>query len=103
MAHYQKHIFICNNQKAASKKCCANSGADDVFAYFKEKLLENKLHGVGKFRLTKSGCLGRCSSGPCLVIYPEQCWYSYKSFADIDKIIAAHLIGGEQVTELLIA
>lgn len=98
--HYQKHIFICTNQKAQGKTCCANSSAADIKNYLKEQLIINDLHGPGKFRVSESGCLGRCGLGPCMVIYPEGVWYSYQSKEDIDKIIQQHLRQGKQISEL---
>lgn len=102
MSHYTKHIFICTNQKAPGKQCCANSGGEEYFDFMKAKLLELDLHGPGKIRVSKSGCLGRCSSGPCIVIYPEGVWYTYSSFSDIEQIIRCHLIDGEIVEQLLL-
>lgn len=90
------------NQKAAGKQCCANSGGELFFEYLKGQLLELGLHGAGKIRVSKSGCLGRCSLGPCIVIYPEGVWYTYATKADIDEIINSHLVAGEIVTRLLI-
>lgn len=102
MNHYTKHIFLCANQKAAGKQCCANSGGELFFDYMKAKLSELGLHGPGKIRISKSGCLGRCSLGPCIVIYPEGVWYTYTTMADIDEIIGSHLVAGDTVTRLLI-
>ncbi|HAU0786883.1 TPA: (2Fe-2S) ferredoxin domain-containing protein [Legionella pneumophila] len=102
MSHYTKHVFICTNQKAPGKQCCANSGGEEFFDFMKSKLLEFYLHGPGKVRVSKSGCLGRCSSGPCIVIYPEGVWYTYSSFEDIEQIIKYHLIDGEIVEPLLL-
>jgi (2Fe-2S) ferredoxin len=102
LAYYHKHVLICTNQKAAGKKCCANSGGEAYFDYMKSRLLELEMQGPGKIRVSKSGCLGRCSSGPCIVIYPEGVWYTYSSFADIDAIIEKHLISGSIVDHLLI-
>lgn len=93
-------MFVCTNQKAPGKKCCANSGGAQSFAYLKEKLLERELFGPGKIRVSQSGCLGRCSSGPCLVIYPESVWYTYSSLEDMDQIIESHLVD-EQIVESL--
>ncbi|KTD14230.1 (2Fe-2S) ferredoxin domain-containing protein [Legionella israelensis] len=103
MNHYIKHIFICTNQKAAGKKCCATAGADEYFDYMKSKLLEMDMHGPGKIRVSKSGCLGRCSLGPCIVVYPDGVWYNYSSFKDIDEIIHHHLLEGHLVKRLLIS
>lgn len=102
MTYYTKHVLLCTNQKPAGKQCCANSGGEQFFSYMKTRLLELEMHGPGKIRVSKSGCLGRCSSGPCIVIYPDAVWYSYTSFADIDKIIDIHLVSGKTVEQLLI-
>lgn len=102
MTHYTKHVFLCVNQKAAGKVCCANTGGELFFDYLKTKLLELGLHGPGKIRVSKSACLGRCSLGPCIVIYPEGVWYTYANTADIDEIIDSHLVAGGIVNRLLI-
>jgi len=102
LSHYTKHVFLCTNQKAAGKKCCANGGADECFEYIRHQLIEKGLHGPGKIRVSKSGCLGRCSKGPCIVVYPDAVWYNYASHEDIDEIINHHLIDGRQVEHLLI-
>jgi len=101
--YYVKHLFICTNQKSVGKPCCAVSGGEPFFDYLKKKLKENGLHGPGKIRISKSGCLGRCGEGPCLVIYPEGLWYTYKTFADLDEIIQCHLLEGQIVKRLLMA
>lgn len=102
MSYYTKHIFLCTNQKPAGKKCCANAGGEEYLEYLKTRLLELDSHGPGKFRISKSGCLGRCSSGPCLVVYPEGVWYTYSSTDDIEDIIQSHLLNGQIVEKLLI-
>jgi (2Fe-2S) ferredoxin len=102
VSHYIKHVFLCTNQKMAGKQCCANLGGEAFVDYLKSRLLELDLHGPGKIRVSKSGCLGRCSAGPCVVIYPEGVWYRYTSTTDIDVIIDSHLINNKLATELLI-
>ena len=102
MSHYIKHIFICTHQKAPGKTCCANDGGEPFVEYMKKSLKKEGMHGAGKIRVSRSGCLGRCKLGPCMVIYPEGTWYSYKTFSDVDKIIQQHLIAGHSVPELLI-
>lgn len=97
---YTKHVFVCSNQKAPGKTCCANAGGEPFFDYMKTRLKQLDLHGAGKIRMSQSGCLGRCKRGPCLVIYPEGVWYSYTSNDDIDEIIQTHLIDGHVVERL---
>lgn len=101
-AHYEKHVFICTNQKVSGKTCCANSGGEPFFEYLSTTLKARGLSGAGKIRVSRSGCLGRCKRGPCLVVYPEGVWYTYSSFDDLDEIIATHLIQGARVTSLQI-
>lgn len=100
--YYLKHIFICTNQKADGKQCCASSGGKVFFEYLKKKLVEMDLHGPDKIRLSQSGCLGRCSLGPTIVIYPEGVWYSYSTFEDLDDIVATHLVKGKILEKLLL-
>ncbi|MBA2648823.1 MAG: (2Fe-2S) ferredoxin domain-containing protein [Legionella sp.] len=102
MAYYAKHILMCTNQKIPGKQCCANSGGEPFFDYMKSKLLELGMHGPGKIRVSKSGCLGRCSSGPCIVIYPEGIWFTYSSYEDLNQIIQNYIINNQVVDSLLI-
>lgn len=102
MSHYQKHIFLCVNQKVGGKRCCAQGEADEMAKYLKLSLMEKGLHGPDKYRVSTSGCLGRCAKGPCLVIYPDAVWYTYNSQQDIDRIIDEHLLNNKILEELLI-
>tara|TARA_B100000953_G_scaffold196436_1_gene161875 strand:+ start:61 stop:1251 length:1191 start_codon:yes stop_codon:yes gene_type:complete len=64
---------------------------------------QGKALGLGsRVRINKSGCLERCELGPTMVIYPEGVWYTYSSEADIDEILARHVLGGELVDRLLL-
>ncbi|MHA7840529.1 MAG: (2Fe-2S) ferredoxin domain-containing protein [Gammaproteobacteria bacterium] len=102
MSFYEKHLFFCTNMKPPGKVCCGNNNAEYFAQYCREQLVTRGLHGRGKFRVSISQCLGRCASGPCLVIYPEGAWYRYETEKDIDAIIEAHCIGGVPVTDLLL-
>ena len=102
MTYYEKHVFVCTNQKAPGKQCCADNGGERFFDYLKERLKILQEHGPGKIRVTRSGCLGRCSQGPCIVVYPEGAWYTYHSFADLDEIIQKSLVQDGKVERLLL-
>lgn len=102
MSYYKHHLYFCTNLKDDPKKCCQRGGnASEMCQYTKKKLIELGLHGKDQIRVSSSGCMGRCSAGPSLVVYPEQVWYRYTSQADIDLIIEKHLQNGDVVTELL--
>lgn len=99
--HYERHVFVCVNQKNNGKKCCAEGGGLEAGSHLKKALVEKGYHGKGAVRVTQSGCLGRCAKGPGLVVYPEGVWYTYQTLADIDEIIEQHLLNGRKVTRLL--
>lgn len=101
-SYYKKHVFFCVNQKAEGKQCCANEGGEEFFSYFKAALVKLGIHGPDNIRVSKSGCLGRCALGPCVVIYPEGIWYRYTSFIDLDEIISSHIQQGIIVERLLL-
>lgn len=102
MSFYEKHIFFCVNQKDNGKKCCAEGDAEAMLQHTRERCKQDGLMANNHVRVSKSGCLGRCGKGPCVVIYPEGRWYTYNSQADIDRIIDEELTDDEIVTDLLI-
>ena len=102
MSYYQQHLFFCTNQKKLGKKCCQEADADALLQYTQQRLKQLNLHGAGQLRVNKSGCLGRCSQGPCLLIYPQGIWYTYETTDDIDEIIEQCLLQGQVVERLLI-
>jgi (2Fe-2S) ferredoxin len=60
------------------------------------------ISGEGGVRVNKAGCLDRCEEGPCVVVYPDNVWYTYVDIADIDEIVDRHLVNGEIVERLRI-
>ena len=102
MAFYQKHVFFCVNQRDNDRKCCQDANAQAMCDYAKQRIRALDLAGKGKIRISRSGCMGRCVSGPCVVIYPEGVWYTYTCREDIDRIIEQHLSQGKQVDSLLL-
>lgn len=99
---YQKHVFVCTNQKMPGKKCCMDANADKIAEYAKEQLKTRGFWGKEKIRVNDTGCLGHCKLGPVLVVYPDGIWYRYEDESDIDEIIEEHLIRGRVVSRLVI-
>lgn len=100
--YYKKHIFFCNNLKDSGKKCCAEGGANEAVTLAKELLIQKGEWGVDKIRVSSSGCMGRCSKGPVMVVYPEGCWYKYNDKSDVARILEHHLEADEPLKELQI-
>ena len=100
--YYDKHVFICMNEREDGRPCCAAQGAQAAQEHAKRRIKALNLNGQGKVRINKSGCLDRCEEGPVLVIYPEGTWYTYVDNQDIDEIIDEHVVGGKVVARLAI-
>lgn len=96
---FEHHIFCCTNRREPghSRGCCAEKNAEELRDYMKTRM---KQLGIPKARVNNAGCLDRCELGPCIVIYPEGVWYSYRSKSDIDEIIAEHIQNGRVVERL---
>lgn len=95
---YQKHVFICTNQKEAPKKCCGEARGLALVEAFKQALKDKGL--TPQLRAQKTGCLDVCAFGPAVVVYPEGTFYGNVQLSDVEEIVDRHLIGNEPVERL---
>jgi (2Fe-2S) ferredoxin len=103
MSYFEKHVFFCVNQRGPGEDCCNNFGAQKLRDYVKDKVKALGLSTeANRIRINSAGCLGRCESGPVLVVYPEGIWYTYVDESDLDEIIEQHLRDGRVVERLKI-
>lgn len=104
MSHFKRHLFVCTNARndACRQSCGDDQVGAEAVAYLKQRANEMGLGGVGKLRISQSGCLGRCEEGPVMVIYPEARWYTYVDEADLDEIAEQDLRDGQAVARLLL-
>ncbi|HLJ29110.1 MAG TPA: (2Fe-2S) ferredoxin domain-containing protein [Candidatus Angelobacter sp.] len=102
MAKFQRHIFVCGNQRPASdpRGCCDPAGDAELQRVFKIKLAQRGIKGT--VRANKAGCLDQCEHGPNVVVYPDAVWYGGVTAADVDEIIDSHIIGDKPVERLVI-
>ena len=102
MPKFEKHIFICGNQRppGAPRRCCDPAGQAELQKSFKEKLAARGLKG--RVRANQSGCLDQCEHGPNLVVYPEAVWYGKVTLDDVDEIIESHIVQGKPVERLVL-
>jgi (2Fe-2S) ferredoxin len=102
-SYFERHIFICLNQRDNGQACCAEHDAQAAFEHCKSRVKAAGLAGPGKVRVNKAGCLDRCAGGPVAVVYPEAVWYTFVDNSDIDEIVKSHLKNGQVVERLLLA
>ncbi len=102
MPRFQKHIFICNNERKADdpRGCCVGRGSLDMLDYAKGRVKEMGLKG--KVRVNKAGCLDACEYGPSLVVYPDNIWYSPQTSEDMEEILQEHILNDRVVERIKI-
>ncbi|MDR7298197.1 (2Fe-2S) ferredoxin [Pelomonas aquatica] len=102
MSYYQRHLFVCLNQRANGEASCADHDAQAGFDHCKARVKQLGLAGKGGVRVNKAGCLDRCAGGPVAVVYPEAVWYSWVDKSDLDEIVESHLRDGKVVERLVL-
>ncbi len=107
MSYYSHHVFFCTNEREPDasgnvRPSCGGKNAQALQDYAKKKVKSLGLSGHGKVRVNNAGCLDRCEEGPCVVVYPEETWYTFIDEHDIDEIVESHLKGGKVVERLRI-
>lgn len=97
---YEKHIFICTNQRAAGapRLSCGETHGMEIVEAFKTKLKEKNL--PLKLRAQKAGCLDICDFGQTVAIYPDGVFYVGVEVGDIDEIIEEHIENNRPVERL---
>lgn len=97
---FEKHVFVCTNLREPNnpKGSCSAKGSEELPLAFK-KALEAAGHKA-PIRINKAGCLDACERGCTVVVYPEGVWYGGVTKADVDEIVAQHLVGGTPVERL---
>jgi (2Fe-2S) ferredoxin len=95
---YDKHIFVCTNQKAEGKKCCGEAFGMELVNRLRARIKEENLSI--NIRAQRAGCLDVCAFGPAMVIYPEGVFYGALTLEHVDQIFEEHIKGGKIVSEL---
>ncbi|MEY3677950.1 MAG: hypothetical protein RI924_91 [Bacteroidota bacterium] len=98
---YEKHIFICTNQRPeGSRVCCGEEKGLALTAAFKKAIKDQGLNTT--IRAQRAGCFDICEQGPNVIIYPEGTCYGGLALSDVEEIVAEHLQQGRIVERLVI-
>jgi len=85
---YERHVFVCINEKEEGRACCASKGMEILLA-LRKHVNENQL--FHRFNVSKAKCLGHCKDGPTVAIYPEGGIFTHVSLEDVPGLIERFL------------
>ena len=89
----RSHVLVCTGGG------CIASGALQVSAALREAL---RGHGLdNEIKVVETGCLGPCSVGPVVVVYPDGIFYENLKPEDVGELVEEHLLKGRPVDRLV--
>lgn len=83
---YVSHIFVCTNDRKGESKSCSDNNSQLIKSKLKDAVSEKGWKG--KVRVSTSGCMGLCATGPNVMIHPQKVWFSEVSPDDLDEIVS---------------
>lgn len=100
------YIFKCQQSAPPGmpKPSCVkadNPESQQLFQHLAQSLMQKGI--IGTVTPIQTGCLNRCQQGPVMLVEPGHTMYVGLTKEKIDRIIDEHIIGGEVVSEYVIA
>ncbi|HJR65098.1 MAG TPA: (2Fe-2S) ferredoxin domain-containing protein [Gemmatimonadaceae bacterium] len=98
MEPYARHVLVCTGAF-----CSPERRGRALYALLPTLLeREGLLFGPTRVKRGETPCLGVCTGGPIVVVYPEGIWYGDVTPALLERIVREHLRDGRVIEEAVI-
>jgi (2Fe-2S) ferredoxin len=97
MEAYSRHVLVCTGNF-----CSPDRRGRHIYSLLASLLeREDLLFGPQRVKRGETPCLGVCSSGPIVVVYPDGIWYFGVTPQLLERIVVEHLKHGKPVEEAI--
>jgi (2Fe-2S) ferredoxin len=97
MEPYSRHVLVCTGSF-----CSPDRRGRQIYSLLATLLeREDLLFGPQRVKRGETPCLGVCSNGPIIVVYPEGTWYSGVTPELLERIVVEHLKNGRPVEQAI--
>jgi len=95
MESYARHVLVCTGNS-----CGENRAGRAIYARLASLLQrEGLLFGATRVKRSEAPCLGVCTGGPIVVVYPAGVWYAGVTFELLERIVLEHLKAGRVIED----
>src|SRR3982750_1986925 len=90
MEPYSRHVLVCTGEF-----CSPDRRGRQIYSLLADLLQrEDLLFGPRRVKRGETPCLGVCSAGPIVVVYPDGIWYYGVTPELLERIVVEHLKQG---------
>lgn len=80
---FSKLVLVCTNERTDGRACCAHKASPEFYHALKMAVAAMD----PTIRVSKTGCLGNCSSGATIAIMPKNVYLGEVKETDIPEIL----------------